>query len=139
MHPRALCERTEAADARIFAAVLKLAKTHELDAPIEALKASGHRDRDVALLQHREAIADLLDAVAAEKPVKPAEKKAEAPKAKPAGFPIANYDDLTAQDIKPLIGALKAADLDVVQAHEVKTLNRPGILRVISDAREKLA
>lgn len=63
MHPRVMVERTAAAQARIANAAQQIGARLDLDAQVTALANANNRDAEIALLQQREAIADLLEAV----------------------------------------------------------------------------
>ncbi len=63
MHPRVMVERTAAAQARIANAAQQIGARLDLDAQVVALANANNRDAEIALLQQREAIADLLEAV----------------------------------------------------------------------------
>ncbi len=65
MHPRVMVERTAAAQARIANAAQQIGARLDLDAQVVALANANNRDAEIALLQQREAIADLLEAVVA--------------------------------------------------------------------------
>ncbi len=63
MHPRVMVERTAVAQERIANAAQQIGARLDLDAQVVALANANNRDAEIALLQQREAIADLLEAV----------------------------------------------------------------------------
>jgi hypothetical protein len=127
-HPRVIARREADADARILAAAQRLAKEYDLKAPVEALRASGHRDREVSILQQREAIADLLEGVA---------DAAELGGKPDANLPIPAYNGLKAAEVVKALDGLNAEELDAVAEYEAEHLNRATVLRAIEKAQER--
>lgn len=66
--------------------------------------------------------AEAAPAVAEEPPEAPVEEK------KPAPLPIANYDDLKAREIIPLLDSLSASQRDTIRAHEEAGRSRKTVL-----------
>lgn len=86
MHQRALSQRNDTAHARIIAATERLAEHHELTGQLEAFRTAHDRDREVKAMLQREAIADILTAVA----------DAREAAAEPEGFDAAEQEEAAA-------------------------------------------
>lgn len=65
MHPRILAQRQATASARMMKAARKLARHHGLRAETKALEAATNRLPAVQMMMQAEAMADLMEAIAA--------------------------------------------------------------------------
>ena len=65
MHPGRLAEREQQAESRIYAAARALASTSDLTPLVEAIETAHDRDPAVKGMLRKEALADLMEAVAA--------------------------------------------------------------------------
>ncbi len=64
MHPRALDQRNRQAEERILASAKALAQGKSLKEPLDRLEAAHHNDFFIHQMLRREALADLMEAVA---------------------------------------------------------------------------
>lgn len=65
MHPGRLAEREQAAETRIYSAARRLAAASDLDGLVQAIETAHDRDPAVKAMLRKEALADLMEAVAA--------------------------------------------------------------------------
>lgn len=64
MHPGRLAEREQAAETRIYSAARRLAAGSDLDGLVQAIEMAHDRDPAVKGMLRKEALADLMEAVA---------------------------------------------------------------------------
>lgn len=122
-----LAARTQVAQEKMLAAAEALADRFGLTDRHQALIDARSKDRDVAMLLQREAVAELLDALV---------------KATDPGVPVPDdterMDVLTVAEAKERIDAAGAETLDAIEAAETAGKGRKGVLAAIAARRDVL-